>query len=80
MNFLLRRFRVTDIPGSVLKGAPDFCTVYVISKGKIQSTRSASRPAPSVSPLHNQLLNMKPAPIEIHIPNSPNKRGLFLYI
>ncbi|KAL1353134.1 hypothetical protein HN51_017058 [Arachis hypogaea] len=45
------RFKVADIPGLVSKGAPDFCTVYVVSKGKIHSTRSASRPAPSPSPL-----------------------------
>ncbi|KDP33410.1 hypothetical protein JCGZ_06981 [Jatropha curcas] len=55
------RFKITDVPGTVLKGAPDFTTVYVISKGKIQSTRPASRPAPAISPLHNQL-SIKPAP------------------
>ncbi|KAK7260767.1 hypothetical protein RIF29_27064 [Crotalaria pallida] len=49
------RFKTTDIPGTVSKGAPDFCTVYVVSKGKIQSTRSASRPAPFRSPLQSQL-------------------------
>ena len=49
--FFMIRFKATDIPGSVGKGAPDFCNVYVISKGKIQSMRSASRPAPSNSPL-----------------------------
>ncbi|XP_024031652.1 U-box domain-containing protein 52 [Morus notabilis] len=45
------RFKVTDIPSSVTKGAPDFCNVYVISKGKVQSQRSALRPAPANSPL-----------------------------
>ncbi|MED6130549.1 hypothetical protein PIB30_002145 [Stylosanthes scabra] len=44
---LLKRFKVSDIPGSVTKGAPDFCTVYVVAKGKIQSMRSASRPVPA---------------------------------
>ncbi|XP_027190554.1 U-box domain-containing protein 52-like isoform X2 [Cicer arietinum] len=48
---LLKRFKVSDIPGTVSKGAPDFCTVYVIGKGKIHSMRSASRPAPTISPL-----------------------------
>ncbi|CAN1164164.1 U-box domain-containing protein 52 [Linum perenne] len=47
------RFRVTDIPAIVSKGAPDFCTVYIISKGKIQSAKSAARPAPGISPLRN---------------------------
>ncbi|KAK3031320.1 hypothetical protein RJ639_035226, partial [Escallonia herrerae] len=54
---LLKRFKAKDIPGSVSKGAPDFCTVYVISKGKISSTRAASRPPPNVSPLRNQILS-----------------------
>ncbi|CAL1352930.1 unnamed protein product [Linum trigynum] len=49
----LFRFKTTDIPGTVSKGAPDFCTVYVISKTKIQSARSASRPAPQISPFRN---------------------------
>jgi len=53
----LRRFKITDIPSCVSKGAPDFCNVYVISKGKIQSMRSATRPAPPFSPLRYQLVN-----------------------
>ncbi|XVF48102.1 hypothetical protein PTKIN_Ptkin03bG0164600 [Pterospermum kingtungense] len=64
------RFKTTDIPGMVSKSAPDFCTVYVISKSKISSMRSASRPAPAVSPLRNHLAsqpNLKPAPSEPHI-------------
>ncbi|KAK9272540.1 hypothetical protein L1049_002913 [Liquidambar formosana] len=46
-----------DILGTVSKGAPDFCTVYVISKGKISSMRSASHPTPPISPLQNHILN-----------------------
>ncbi|KAL9253993.1 U-box domain-containing protein, partial [Drosera capensis] len=67
------RFSKTDIPGVVSKGAPDFCTVYVISKNKISSMRSASRPAPTISPLRNQIMN---APTTI-IPATPprNSRG-----
>ncbi|XP_042038117.1 U-box domain-containing protein 35-like isoform X2 [Salvia splendens] len=49
------RFKGKDIPGSILKNAPDFCTVYIIHKGKISSTRAASRPPPS-SQLRNQIL------------------------
>ncbi|XP_057739406.1 U-box domain-containing protein 35-like [Arachis stenosperma] len=57
---LLKRFKVSDIPGSVTKGAPDFCTVYVVSKGKIQSMRSASRPAPpSVVQLSSEQTNLQ---------------------
>ncbi|XP_019091443.1 PREDICTED: U-box domain-containing protein 35-like [Camelina sativa] len=44
-NSFMRRFK-TDLPASVSKAAPDFCNVYVISKGKISSVRNASRPAP----------------------------------
>ncbi|KAM7268233.1 hypothetical protein ACFE04_010399 [Oxalis oulophora] len=59
------RFKTTDIPGTLVKGAPDFCSVYVISKGKINTMRPAARPAPAVSPLRNQLFNQstaRPAP------------------
>ncbi|KAL3644265.1 hypothetical protein CASFOL_012197 [Castilleja foliolosa] len=38
----VRRFKTVDIPGNVTKGAPDFCTVYVISKGKVASVKSGS--------------------------------------
>nr|GMD30195.1 U-box domain-containing protein 52-like isoform X2 [Ipomoea batatas] len=50
-----RRLKVMDVPTCVSKGAPDFCTVYVISKAKISSVRNASRPAPFMSPLYNQI-------------------------
>ncbi|KAL1552618.1 U-box domain-containing protein 35-like isoform X2 [Salvia divinorum] len=49
------RFKAKDVPASILKNAPDFCTVYVIHKGKISTTRAASRPPPS-SQLRNQIL------------------------
>lgn len=55
------RFKATDVPGSVVKGAPDFCNVFVISKGKIQSMRSASRPAPPVTALRGQLAQQSSA-------------------
>ncbi|XVE71429.1 hypothetical protein DITRI_Ditri10aG0149300 [Diplodiscus trichospermus] len=72
------RFKATDIPGMVSKNAPDFCSVYVISKNKISSMRSASRPAPAISPLHNQLLNQssnKPALPESLIPPANSLRA-----
>ncbi|KAL6501861.1 hypothetical protein OROGR_026994 [Orobanche gracilis] len=76
------RFKAKDIPGSVLKGAPDFCTIYVINKGKISSTRAACRPAPSIlSPLRNQMMyqanskiyGSEPPPI----PSTTNSRSSF---
>ncbi|KAL9671250.1 hypothetical protein QQ045_008817 [Rhodiola kirilowii] len=51
----LRKFKGSDVPSSVSKSAPDFCTVYVIYKGKISAVRNASRPAPYTSPLHAQI-------------------------
>ncbi|CAI9094839.1 OLC1v1030645C1 [Oldenlandia corymbosa var. corymbosa] len=51
------RYKARDIPASVLKGVPDFCTVYIISKGKISSTRSASRAAPANHPIRQQILH-----------------------
>ncbi|KAG5242914.1 U-box domain-containing protein [Salix suchowensis] len=38
----VRKFKSTDVPGNVSKRAPDFCSVYIISKGKISAVRSAS--------------------------------------
>nr|XP_011467515.1 PREDICTED: U-box domain-containing protein 35-like [Fragaria vesca subsp. vesca] len=45
------RFKSSSMASSVSKGAPDFCTVYAISKGKISSQRNSSRAAPYRSPL-----------------------------
>ncbi|KAJ7949806.1 Protein kinase domain [Quillaja saponaria] len=52
---LVRRFRTTDIPSSVSKGAPTFCTVYVIAKGKIQSVRSATGSLPATPTQRNHM-------------------------
>ncbi|CAI8594612.1 unnamed protein product [Vicia faba] len=50
---IVRRFRTTDVPTTVSKAAPPFCTVYIISKGKISTVRSAtaSIPKPAVMPM-----------------------------
>lgn len=40
-NAITRKFKNTDVPTLLLKSASDFCTVYVISKGKIQNVRTA---------------------------------------
>ncbi|KAK4853696.1 hypothetical protein QYF36_013115 [Acer negundo] len=53
---LVKRFKTTDIPSSVSKGAPEFCNVYVIAKGKISSVRPATAPAPvKAASFRNQL-------------------------
>ncbi|XP_054776464.1 U-box domain-containing protein 35-like isoform X2 [Prosopis cineraria] len=52
---IVRRFRTTDVPSLVSKGAPPFCTVYVISKGRISSVRAASAPIPAKPTPRNAL-------------------------
>ncbi|PON71718.1 Phosphorylase kinase, gamma catalytic subunit [Parasponia andersonii] len=44
-NALTRKFKGIDVPSSIVKSAPDFCSVFVISKGKLVSARNAQRPA-----------------------------------
>ncbi|KAM4097813.1 hypothetical protein ACJW30_07G030300 [Castanea mollissima] len=59
---LVRRFKTTDIPSSVLKVAPDFCTVYVIAKGKISNVRAATDQPPAkippLNPMQHQASNI----------------------
>ncbi|KAL1547912.1 non-specific serine/threonine protein kinase [Salvia divinorum] len=47
------RFKTVDIPGNVTKMVPDYCTVYIISKGKVTSCRSPSIPTQRERSLHN---------------------------
>ncbi|VVA19827.1 PREDICTED: U-box domain-containing [Prunus dulcis] len=49
------RFKTRDIPSAVSKGAPDFCTVYVICRGKITHSRPATGRLTPKPPLHNQI-------------------------
>lgn len=44
-NALTRAFKNVDVPTMVCKSAPDFCSVYVASKGKVQNCRTASQPS-----------------------------------
>ncbi|PIN02597.1 Serine/threonine protein kinase [Handroanthus impetiginosus] len=73
------RFKAKDIPGGVLKGVPDFCSLYVIHKGKATSVRNASRPTPSIlSPLRSQIMfhaNSKLNGSEPPMPSSTNCRN-----
>ncbi|KAF0931136.1 hypothetical protein E2562_002494 [Oryza meyeriana var. granulata] len=58
------RFKA-DIPSSISKTAPDFSTVYVVSKGgKVTSVRQAIRQAPAISPLRTMIQGPKPE----HVP------------
>ncbi|TYI31533.1 hypothetical protein ES332_A05G457300v1 [Gossypium tomentosum] len=42
-NVLTRKLRNPDVPTSLLKLAPESCGVHVISKGRVQASRLASR-------------------------------------
>ncbi|XP_078175366.1 U-box domain-containing protein 52-like [Carex rostrata] len=67
------RFKSVDVPANVLRSAPDFCNVYVISKGKISSFKKAVREAPTVSPLRTQIENqtsMKQETVEYQVVNA----------
>ncbi|KAL2503299.1 Protein kinase protein with adenine nucleotide alpha hydrolase-like domain [Forsythia ovata] len=61
----VRRLKSADVATNVSKEAPEFCNVYVISKGKISSVRSASITAVNQPPrqLQNQT-NTPPAPTD----------------
>ncbi|KAG9451802.1 hypothetical protein H6P81_004706 [Aristolochia fimbriata] len=49
-NAFIRKFKNTDVPTALTKAAPDFCTVYVITKGKVLNVRSASKQVPAQPP------------------------------
>ncbi|KAI5414296.1 U-box domain-containing protein 35 isoform X2 [Lathyrus oleraceus] len=58
------RFKSSTTPSSISKAAPDFCNVYVLSKGKVSSVRTAARPAPHTSPLLLHINNLTNQPAE----------------
>ncbi|KAF9616982.1 hypothetical protein IFM89_033052 [Coptis chinensis] len=45
-GFLARKLKNADVPSSLVKSAPDFCSVYVIAKGRAVTIKSASRTPP----------------------------------
>ncbi|TVU28868.1 hypothetical protein EJB05_20404 [Eragrostis curvula] len=72
------RFKA-DISSSISKTAPDFCTVYVVTKGgKVSSVRQAIRQAPTVSPLRTMIQGPKPEQVSTQKwtpPPPPAARG-----
>ncbi|KAI3986392.1 hypothetical protein MKX01_002237 [Papaver californicum] len=78
-NSFLRTFKHTDVPTVVTKSAPDFCTVYVISKGKVSSVKTASRPAPSIArpkiQTQNQEVVRAPETPEAHFTRNSTPRA-----
>lgn len=62
-----RKFRNPDVATNVIKGAPEFCAVYVIAKGKPVTVRSAKSPAPAnAAPPRQPPL---PGPMQQHLPD-----------
>ncbi|CAI9093733.1 OLC1v1029287C1 [Oldenlandia corymbosa var. corymbosa] len=66
-NPIARKFWSLDVPTIVNKAAPEFCSVYVIAKGKTQSYRPAARfsyssvtPPSSVTPKQQSPRNQSP--------------------
>ncbi|XP_011018202.1 PREDICTED: U-box domain-containing protein 35 [Populus euphratica] len=64
-NGLSRLFKTVDIPGTVLKRAPNFCTVYVVSKGKVSGLRNATRPVPARSAAGGALLVQRNSSVDL---------------
>ena len=87
-----RRLKTIDVPTAALKGAPDFCTVYVISKTKISQVRNASRLAPFTSPIYNQINQINQVQDQFQVSRStctspdlrpkqiPVMRGLYFFL
>ncbi|KAL1224097.1 U-box domain-containing protein 35 [Cardamine amara subsp. amara] len=50
-NSFLKKFKGADVPTTMLKTTPDTCAVFIVSKGKLLTSRSATRPpTPQHSP------------------------------
>ncbi|CAH8388962.1 unnamed protein product [Eruca vesicaria subsp. sativa] len=68
-NTFLKKFKSTDVPTTLLKTTPDTCGVFIVSKDKLLTSRSASRPhtpqhnpqTPSKQPLISMLSDPGPA-------------------
>lgn len=64
----LCRLKPYDVPATVFKEAPDFCTVYIILNGKVSSCKNATRPAPTIGYFRQDL--MEDGIIDDSIPES----------
>ncbi|XP_039126445.1 U-box domain-containing protein 35-like [Dioscorea cayenensis subsp. rotundata] len=73
-NVFARTFKAADVPLSVSRLAPDFCSIYVISKGKISSIRPTTHPnshppnraALGFEAVENRFLSIKSEPDAVH--------------
>ena len=71
----LRKFKGPDVPTSVIKIAPEFCSVYVISKGKIISARAALRPVANTAMPPKQPSPLGVQPIALPDSSSEQENG-----
>ncbi|XP_054799256.1 U-box domain-containing protein 34-like isoform X2 [Prosopis cineraria] len=74
-NSLARKFIGFDLPTAIIKSAPDYTSVYVISKGKIVSARSALRPMSNIFAPSKQPLALQPNDVENGVRAQAAKRG-----
>uniref|UniRef100_A0A0D9V296 RING-type E3 ubiquitin transferase n=1 Tax=Leersia perrieri TaxID=77586 RepID=A0A0D9V296_9ORYZ len=47
-NAFTKKFKNADVPSSLMKGAPDYCNIYVVARGKSVNVRLAKCGVPSV--------------------------------
>nr|GMC51920.1 PHD finger protein ALFIN-LIKE 4-like [Ipomoea batatas] len=67
-NAIVRAFKHLDIPSSLAKSVPDFCTIYAVSRVKVQVVKLANRPPPPGC--------HKPSSLANPLPNSPYSEDL----
>ncbi|TKY74889.1 U-box domain-containing protein 35 [Spatholobus suberectus] len=66
---MFKAYQYQDIPTAMVKSAPDYCSVYIISKLKIVSVRSAARS------IAKSFIPPKQLPVQQAIPSSESEGG-----
>lgn len=78
LSLSVNRFKAYNVPSNVIKAVSDFCTVYVISKGKVSTLRHASRVVPPSSPIMDQITNLNKQRNSTDRKFTHSVRGLYL--
>lgn len=78
LSLSVNRFKAYNVPSNVIKAVSDFCTVYVISKGKVSTVRHASRVVPPSSPIMDQITNLNKQRNSTDRKFTHSVRGLYL--
>lgn len=74
-----RKFRDPDVPTCLLKSAPDTCSVFVVSKGRIHTAGSAARhppPSKTITPKRRS----RNIPVSNHAHDAPDTDEINRYI